>query len=183
MKSIGSLSRWIACGVVAVSNLLATSTEAAVGRAVVRAVRGTAEFMVDRITSQVSSIVSRAAVGTTSERLKTLEIALLGGLNSDGANELARANALNGHVEENLIPEILYTHRVNRKMAQLFAEAELAIQKVTADGFKQYVGQNPKMTPQEFLTLLAFSTTKTSLVPNSDPRTQSLESFPLVRLP
>ncbi|MBI2948680.1 MAG: FecR domain-containing protein [Verrucomicrobia bacterium] len=46
MKSIGSLSRWIACGVVAVSNLLATSTEAAVGRAVVRAVRGTAEYSV-----------------------------------------------------------------------------------------------------------------------------------------
>ncbi|MBM3839168.1 MAG: hypothetical protein FJ398_14615 [Verrucomicrobia bacterium] len=44
MKSIGTLSRWIACGVVAVAGLMATTTEAAVGRAVVRAVRGTAQY-------------------------------------------------------------------------------------------------------------------------------------------
>jgi hypothetical protein len=46
MKSIGTLSRWIACGVVAASALLATTSEAAVGRAIVRAVRGTAEYSV-----------------------------------------------------------------------------------------------------------------------------------------
>lgn len=46
MKSAGNFSKLIACGVAATAMLLASSAEAAVNRAIVRAIRGTAEYSV-----------------------------------------------------------------------------------------------------------------------------------------
>ena len=65
MKSIGSFSKWIACGVAAASFFVASSAEAAgVGRAVVRAIRGTAEYSVQG--GQWSTLTVGKALGPTS---------------------------------------------------------------------------------------------------------------------
>ncbi|MSU20030.1 MAG: hypothetical protein EXS30_01380 [Pedosphaera sp.] len=44
MKPVGSFTKWMACGVAVAGMLVSSSAQAAVGKAVVRAVRGTAEF-------------------------------------------------------------------------------------------------------------------------------------------
>lgn len=44
MKFAGILSKWVGCGIAASALMMASSVEAAVGKAVVRAVRGTAEY-------------------------------------------------------------------------------------------------------------------------------------------
>ena len=46
MKSVGNCSKLIACGIAVTAMLIAASAEAAVNRAIVRAIRGTAEYSV-----------------------------------------------------------------------------------------------------------------------------------------
>ena len=73
MKSVGNCSKLIACGVAVTAMLIAASAEAAVNRAIVRAIRGTAEYSVagsdwkSLRVGQALSPTSRLKTGVSSE--------------------------------------------------------------------------------------------------------------------